>query len=115
MILLDCILFNCGTDTMIQEVLIDITGVQDVTFLEKFDLYPNPNNGYFTLHIEGQPLDELEVSLYNVLGQRIFLEEIDFTSGQLIKDYKFSRLAAATYILQIKSENQLIHRKVVKR
>lgn len=106
---------NCGTDTMIQEVLIDITGVQDVTFLDKFDLYPNPNNGYFTLHIEGQPLDELEVSLYNVLGQRIFLEEIDFTSGQLIKDYKFSRLAAATYILQIKSENQLIHRKVVKR
>ena len=106
---------NCGTDTMTQEIFIEITGVEDITFLEKFDLYPNPNNGDFTLHIEGQPLDALEVSLYNVLGQRIFLEEIDFTSGQLIKDYKFSRLAGATYILQIKSENQMIHRKVVKR
>ena len=106
---------SCGTDTMTQEILIDITGIEDVTFLEKFDLFPNPNNGDFTLHIEGQPLNELEVSLYNILGQRIFHEQIDFTSGQLIKDYKLSRLAAATYILQIKSENKMIHRKVVKK
>jgi PKD repeat protein len=106
---------NCGTDTMTQDVLIDITGVEDLTFLEKFDLYPNPNNGDFTLHIEGQPLDELEVSLYNILGQQIFQERTDFTSGQLIKDYKLSHLAAATYILQIKSANQMIHRKVVKK
>ena len=94
---------SCGSDMMTQEILIDITGVEDVTFLEKFDLFPNPNNGDFTLHIEGQPLDELEVSLYNILGQRIFQEQIDFISGQLIKDYQLSRLAAATYILQIKS------------
>jgi PKD repeat protein len=106
---------SCGSDTMTQEILIDITGVEDVTFLEKFDLFPNPNNGDFTLHIEGQPLDELEVSLYNILGQRIFQEQIDFTSGQLIKDYQLSRLAAATYILQIKSEHKMIHHKVVKK
>ena len=106
---------DCGIDTMTQEILIDITGVDDVTFLEKLDLYPNPNNGDFTLHIEGQPMDELEISLYNVLGQRIFHDRIDFTSGQLIKDYELSRLAAATYILQIKSENKMIHRKVVKK
>ena len=106
---------SCGSDTMTQEILIDITGVEDVTFLEKFDLFPNPNNGDFTLHIEGQPLDELEVSLYNILGQRIFQEQIDFISGQLIKDYQLSRLAAATYILQIKSEHKMIHRKVVKK
>ncbi len=106
---------NCGTDTMTQEIFIDVTGVEDVTFLEKFDLYPNPNNGDFTLHIEGQPLDMLQVSLFNVLGQQIFQEQVDFSSGQLIKDYELSRLAAATYILQIKSENQMIHRKVVKK
>ncbi len=106
---------SCGTDTMTQEILIDITGIENLTFLEKFALFPNPNSGDFTLNIEGQPLDRLEVSLYNILGQRIFNEEIDFTSGQLIKDYKLSRLAAATYILQIKSGNKMIHRKVVKK
>ncbi|MFK8006955.1 MAG: PKD domain-containing protein [Saprospiraceae bacterium] len=106
---------GCGTDTLTQEILIDITGIEDVTFLGKFDLYPNPNNGDFTLHLEGQPMDELEVSLYNILGQQIFREQIDFTSGQLIKDYKLSHLAAATYILHIRSDNQMIHRKVVKK
>jgi len=105
---------DCGTDIFTQEIVIQITSTIDVSFLEKLDLYPNPNNGQFILHLEGQPLDDLELRFYNIIGQEVLFETIDFSSGILTKSFDLQELPAATYILQIKSENQLVHRKVVK-
>ncbi|MEM6964471.1 MAG: PKD domain-containing protein [Bacteroidota bacterium] len=104
----------CGNDTTSQEILIQLTSTSELSFLEKFELYPNPNNGQFVLHLEGQPLENLNIRLYNILGQQIMEEPVDFSSGSLIKTFDLQELSAATYILQIESENKVMYRKVVK-
>ena len=104
---------NCGTDTITQEVSVVITSNDDIGLLEKFDLYPNPNNGEFILYLEGLPTRDLQLNLYNILGQEIHQEELDFSNGKIIKTYHFQNLAAATYILQIRSEGKMMYKKVV--
>ncbi|HFC01042.1 MAG TPA: PKD domain-containing protein, partial [Phaeodactylibacter sp.] len=105
---------ECGSDTTSQEIDVQITGIDEIHFLEKFELYPNPNNGEFVLHLEGEPTDELELDLFNVLGQVVFSKKIDFHSGKTTQTFYLKKLPAASYILQIKSEGRLMYRKVVK-
>lgn len=104
----------CGSDTTTQEIMVIVTSMDDLVFLEKLELFPNPSNGQFTLIIEGQPLEDLEIGLYNILGQKVMEEPLDFTSGKIIRHYQLDNLPAASYILQIRSEHQLVYRKLIK-
>jgi hypothetical protein len=46
----------------------------------KVVLYPNPNNGSFTIEVSGQQANStVVVEIYNVLGQQIY--QSTFTSG----------------------------------
>jgi hypothetical protein len=64
-------------------------------------LDPNPGTGRFTLEMNGEPQKELEVALYNALGQRLRSETVDFSSGNLTKVLDYSNLPSAGYTLRI--------------
>jgi hypothetical protein len=49
----------------------------------------------------GEPQKELEVALYNALGQRLRSEVVDFSSGDLTKVLDYTTLPSAAYTLRI--------------
>ncbi|MFT5384031.1 MAG: PKD repeat protein, partial [Saprospiraceae bacterium] len=52
---------DCG-DVKIETVVdVIITGLEEFENIEVFSLYPNPNNGKFTLVLEGQDIENLEL------------------------------------------------------
>ena len=64
--------------------------------------------------MEGAPqTGVLELSFTNVLGQRLLSEKADFRTGSLAKDFSFSNLAAGVYILQVKSGERSMFKKLV--
>jgi len=77
---------ECGTDIYQETVTIVISGLADVPFIDELSLYPNPNNGAFSLTINGQANinEDLALSFYNVVGQKIYQETIQF-NGSLNK------------------------------
>ena len=77
-----------------------------------FEVFPNPNDGHFTLTLQGEAIPNLEISLINVLGQVLEMEQISF-SGNLVKQYNQAHLASGTYIIQLKSESATAYRKLV--
>jgi hypothetical protein len=81
--------------------------------LEEFLLFPNPTDGQFTVVLKGEPKDDLHINLINIIGQYIHREEVDFTSGQLTKTFNFDRLPVGTYIVELKSNQQVTYKKVV--
>ncbi len=103
---------DCGTETFEMSIVIT-TATNEITFLEEFLLFPNPNDGQFTIVLKGEPKDDLHINLINIIGQYIHKEEVDFTSGQLTKTFNFDRLPVGTYIVELKSNQQVSYKKVV--
>ncbi|MEM6964665.1 MAG: PKD domain-containing protein, partial [Bacteroidota bacterium] len=102
---------DCGTATF-ENTIVLTTSIAEVTFLDEFSLFPNPNNGQFTIVLKGQPKDELRLNLINVIGQYIHREIVDFSSGQMVKQMNFN-LPVGTYIVELQSESEVIYKKVV--
>ena len=59
---------DCGSLTFENMILIDVTSVDPIIFIDEFQLFPNPNLGQFTILIKGQPKDELNMRLLNILS-----------------------------------------------
>ncbi len=103
----------CGSQMVTIEVTVQANGTEDIPGISRFEVFPNPNSGRFTLLMEGAPQTALEISFTNVLGQRLLSEKVDFRSGRLSKDFSFSQLAAGVYILQVKSGEKAMFKKLV--
>jgi len=92
---------DCGAATLEQSINVITVGTQEVPWLNDFEVYPNPGTGRFTLEMTGEPQKELEVALYNALGQRLRSEVVDFSSGDLTKVLDYTTLPSAAYTLRI--------------
>ncbi len=103
---------SCGSSTTEMEVDITITGIEDFENIDVFNLFPNPNDGQFTLVLEGQGGEDLQLRLFNVLGQNLYSEGLNFNGGRWSKTYDFE-LAAGTYVLQLRSGNKVLYKKVI--
>jgi len=104
---------QCGSDTFTETVEVMVDGVNDPGTVNSLNLYPNPNDGLFTLELEGQPMDEITVRFYNVIGQVVFADDYDFNSGTLVRTFDFNHLPAAAYIMQLQMGSEVTYRKVI--
>ncbi len=99
---------SCGLRTF--EQVIDVgnvsTNITELSFMEKVELAPNPSNGQFSLNLSGERVARLQLSLHNILGQSVYREIVDFSTGQLEKDFDFNELSPGTYFLQIQSPKE---------
>lgn len=103
---------DCGTETFEMSIVIT-TATNEITFLDEFLLFPNPNDGQFTIILKGESKADLHINLINIIGQYIHKEEVDFTSGQLTKTFNLDRIPVGTYIVELKSNQQVSYKKVV--
>ncbi len=103
---------ECGTSTFTETVDLRITSTSQPSFIQSVDLYPNPNNGEFVLHLQGESRPVLELTLFNVLGQVVEADRRSF-NGQLRKQYNLSGQPSGVYLLQLRSEKELSYFKVV--
>ena len=104
---------DCGFATATQTVSVVITGVDDLSGISEFNIFPNPSSGRFTLNLTGEPQTSLELTFTNVLGQQLMSESVDFRSGQVRKEYSFRQLSAGVYFFQVKSGDRVMARKVI--
>ena len=77
-----------------------------------FRIYPNPNNGTFTIEVEKleSPKSKVELKIMNLLGQVIYQSIINNPSTIInLKDAPIG-----IYILHLQTENEIITRKIVK-
>ncbi|HHH49453.1 MAG TPA: PKD domain-containing protein, partial [Saprospiraceae bacterium] len=105
---------DCGRDTSIEKVtVLGPNSVVLLDFLNDFRLFPNPNQGQFTLLLDGREKEQLEFTMFDILGQVIHQESLDFSTGHLQKVFNFSSLAQGTYLVQLRSGDGIVYKKVV--
>ncbi|MBG16668.1 MAG: hypothetical protein CL853_09990, partial [Crocinitomicaceae bacterium] len=90
----------CGDETSTIIVVDDCSSI-DENLISSISVIPNPNNGEFTLSIEGGNTENFVVEIYSQLGKLIFSEELNKTNSTTNKNLKLSHIANGIYIIKI--------------
>ncbi len=78
------------------------------------ELYPNPNNGLFTVKYESDKGGELHFEVYNMVGQLIKTEQWKTTSGSNIRAVDLSESPAGVYLMKLSSKEGFVSIKTIK-
>jgi len=108
-----CIILGCTDENAINynpsatsddgSCVYDNTSIDESSLLE-INLYPNPNNGSFNINLNTD-LNNLKISIFNILGQEVFTENITNYIGTSKKTIDLD-LVKGTYIVNIETENK---------
>ncbi len=71
----------CGADTLTETINIMTNSTENVYSTMTLQVSPNPSDGKFNVHLIGEAIDEMELTIYDVLGQVILRKAIDFEKG----------------------------------
>ena len=85
----------------------DLLSVNEVS-KNQFILYPNPNDGVFSISIK-EPIEKAVLLLYDILGRKIDEQKISSQENLL----NFENLHSGIYYLKIVKGNQIIYNKKV--
>lgn len=97
---------DCGSIVYQQTIIVLIVGVNDLPeWAGHVALFPNPNDGKFTLQMKGAPRAELQFEMFNTLGQLINREVDNFSTGSLTRQFDFGKLPSGNYSLRVSDRN----------
>lgn len=86
-------------------------GIDEVSFDESFKVYPNPNNGVFTIVNEGNA-QQSSIKLLDIQGRVVYDNQYYFTKNGR-KQIELSDLTGGVYVLLIQSEGKQEQHRIV--
>ncbi len=76
-------------------------------------VFPNPNNGNFTVKLSSDNNNTIRMQIRNVVGESVYSEENINVNGEFVKTIDFSKYAEGIYFLVIESGNKVATEKIV--
>lgn len=109
------VLGSCSnlTDGEFEDYTIQITNasarkkelVENVEALEKsVTLYPNPNNGNFSLKFEGEERGEVELEIRSINGQLVQKRTVDLSNSTNQLEFDISDQAKGVYLIKVSDQ-----------
>lgn len=91
----------------------DATASISNSVFERFNLYPNPTKGEFTLSLQTTHSDEIHLQLFDVRGRLIDQKKYAHSGGFISKKVFFEKASSGLYLLIIKNKDKQLIRKLV--
>ena len=105
---------ECGEETHEEEItILDPTSVSEVETINELKVYPNPNEGVFTLSLNSLESGMAEIEIYNTLGQLVLNEKMQILSGSNHKSIHMQSSTSGVYLMLLKFKNQRKFTKVI--
>jgi len=76
-------------------------------------IHPNPSNGKITLSVSSSHTDQLELSVFDMIGNRVYSENNVAVASQLRKTINLSALPEGVYFLKISGKQMMTTRKLI--
>ncbi|MFN0203287.1 MAG: T9SS type A sorting domain-containing protein, partial [Bacteroidia bacterium] len=89
------------------------TVANEVKFVGNVSIYPNPNDGTFTLAMTKVTGTAANVKVFNLQGQAVFQNSLNIENGAAAQTFNLSHLANGTYFVQIESNGSRTNHKIV--
>lgn len=103
-------MYGCAATADKDVYLLDDTGIEDINGNMDINLYPNPNNGIFTLEVNG-PNADFNLEIMSVNGQLIRSEYIN--ADKFSKQYDLSNLAKGVYYIRLYNDDMTQTQKLI--
>ncbi len=103
---------NCVGSGTINITFIECAGIGELKDIN-FRLYPNPNNGLFTLEFNASAKKSIDVSIINTAGITVYTLNNLEVSGSVSRNFDLGNLPEGTYFFRISSGNDSILKKFV--
>ena len=87
-----------------------ITEIQTINDLK---IYPNPSNDIFNINFNSMKKQNFDISIYNILGERIFNEYHSNLIGEFKCSFNLYNFDRSVYFLEISSEQTMINKKLI--
>lgn len=109
-VILSGTLGNCtSSDTL--TINVGVTGVDETSLEDAITLFPNPNNGLFKMNIQLNNDSDIDVRLFNTIGEQIDLINLRNISNTTI-DFDLSEKAEGFYFVNVTTKNGSITRRI---
>jgi hypothetical protein len=95
-------------------VIIIPTGVE-TELANNFKLYPNPNDGKFNLQFTISEVQNVRISVTNLLGQTVYTEDMENFKGDYSNTLDLSSFANGQYYVNVNTNSFSIVKSVVKK
>ncbi|MCD4682050.1 MAG: T9SS type A sorting domain-containing protein [Bacteroidales bacterium] len=93
---------------------LDLFGVDDNKLADQnINIYPNPSNGYFTISLKDVKEKEIDLTITDITGQKVFSDQIDDGNFMIDKAYDLRHLPSGTYILILRGRNSVVQGKLI--
>jgi hypothetical protein len=89
-----------------------VVSVSDITANLSIAMYPNPNNGIFTLSVNTDKNSKIEVAAFDITGRKVFTEK-SVISGNFNTTVNLSHLPKGIYAVQVRSAEGVISKNVM--
>lgn len=102
----------CGTDTYTQVITISQVGVQDTDLANSLSLFPNPNDGRFTVAFEFTKAKDVTIQVLDIAGRIVYSDkETAITSYK--KEIGLADEANGMYTVRIITDEGVVTQKIV--
>lgn len=86
--------------------------IEESVLNTSLNVYPNPNNGAFRVDFDVEGLRNVEISISDITGKVIYTNDLGKVSGSQREEVNLSSYAKGMYIVQLKSDDVVVSRKV---
>ncbi len=87
--------------------VIVLTGVNEVKGTNNLSLYPNPNNGSFTIKGNVNSNKEMTIQIVNAVGQLVYETKALPKNKELNEQVNVQHLASGVYLLRVKDNDEM--------
>jgi hypothetical protein len=88
-------------------------GIEKFNSGSQVSIYPNPAKNYLNIEISNETNGIANVSIMNMVGQEVFMENINLNSGLTVKQLNTAGLSNGIYFIKVTNNGSIITRKLV--
>ncbi len=103
----------CGTDVSTQTMYSTTVGIDDLAIFNDLEVYPNPNNGEFTINFNLEEAEEVSFELTSMQGTTVWSSALGMINGSHTENVELSNQASGVYFLKVKVGENTTVRKIV--
>jgi hypothetical protein len=85
----------------------------DGNTISSLEVFPNPSKGLFSISFESKESQNIEISITNYLGEKVFKQEVSNLINTYNRTIDLSNKSNGIYLLSIKTNNKIFNKKIV--
>jgi hypothetical protein len=89
------------------------SSLAEIQTINDLKIYPNPSNDIFNIYFSSMKKQNFDISIYNILGERIFNEYHSNLIGEFKCSFNLNNFDSSVYFLEIISKQTMINKKLI--